>query len=163
MKPLLLSIFFVCTVFQSRDRVPFQLQLSFKTRESKNVTRIITQQKRVTTSRYHRSQNRKSIIRSQYSCRISNFPYFVAGYGLVVWIWQCWEFIVHNCVPDWQWKAESWRLRDKLKPSKTSLKTSGMEMCGSSKAFCVMNLQLVSLYRIWVMVALALLYYCYIE
>ncbi|XP_066537693.1 circularly permutated Ras protein 1 [Hoplias malabaricus] len=36
--------------FQRRDRVPFQLQLSFKTRDLKKVTRIITQQKRVTTS-----------------------------------------------------------------------------------------------------------------
>ncbi|XP_053485168.1 circularly permutated Ras protein 1 [Ictalurus furcatus] len=36
--------------FQRRDRVPFQLQLSFKTRDLKKVTRVITQQKRVTTS-----------------------------------------------------------------------------------------------------------------
>ncbi|XP_056317155.1 circularly permutated Ras protein 1 [Danio aesculapii] len=36
--------------FQQRDRVPFQLQLSFRTRELQNVTRVITQQKRVTTS-----------------------------------------------------------------------------------------------------------------
>ncbi|XP_016398618.1 circularly permutated Ras protein 1-like [Sinocyclocheilus rhinocerous] len=36
--------------FQQRDRVPFQLQLSFKTRDLQKVTRVITQQKRVTTS-----------------------------------------------------------------------------------------------------------------
>uniref|UniRef100_A0A8B9LKX3 Circularly permutated Ras protein 1-like n=1 Tax=Astyanax mexicanus TaxID=7994 RepID=A0A8B9LKX3_ASTMX len=36
--------------FQRRDRVPFQLQLSFKTRDLKKVTRVISQQKRVTTS-----------------------------------------------------------------------------------------------------------------
>ncbi|XDV18917.1 hypothetical protein PO909_024510 [Leuciscus waleckii] len=36
--------------FQQRDRVPFQLQLSFKTRELQKVMRVITQQKRVTTS-----------------------------------------------------------------------------------------------------------------
>ncbi|XP_016325332.1 uncharacterized protein LOC107675486 [Sinocyclocheilus anshuiensis] len=36
--------------FQQRDRVPFQLQLSFKTRDLQKVTRVITQQKRVTIS-----------------------------------------------------------------------------------------------------------------
>ncbi|XP_051508184.1 circularly permutated Ras protein 1-like [Myxocyprinus asiaticus] len=36
--------------FQRRDRVPFQLQLSFRTRDLQKVTRVITQQKRVTTS-----------------------------------------------------------------------------------------------------------------
>ncbi|XP_073715960.1 circularly permutated Ras protein 1 [Misgurnus anguillicaudatus] len=36
--------------FQGRDRVPFQLQLSFRTRDLQKVTRVITQQKRVTTS-----------------------------------------------------------------------------------------------------------------
>ncbi|XP_076828500.1 circularly permutated Ras protein 1 [Brachyhypopomus gauderio] len=36
--------------FQIRDRVPFQLQLSFRTRDLKKVIRVITQQKRVTTS-----------------------------------------------------------------------------------------------------------------
>ncbi|KAK1797115.1 hypothetical protein P4O66_008503, partial [Electrophorus voltai] len=36
--------------FLRKDRVPFQLQLSFKTRDLKKVTRVITQQKRVTTS-----------------------------------------------------------------------------------------------------------------
>uniref|UniRef100_A0A8C1WJZ2 Si:dkey-9k7.3 n=1 Tax=Cyprinus carpio TaxID=7962 RepID=A0A8C1WJZ2_CYPCA len=36
--------------FQQRDRVPFQLQLSFKTRDLQKVTRVITQQKRITTS-----------------------------------------------------------------------------------------------------------------
>ncbi|KAA0723045.1 Circularly permutated [Triplophysa tibetana] len=36
--------------FQKQDRVPFQLQLSFRTRDLQKVTRVITQQKRVTTS-----------------------------------------------------------------------------------------------------------------
>ncbi|XP_030635089.1 circularly permutated Ras protein 1 [Chanos chanos] len=38
--------------FQRRDRIPFQLQLDFRTRDLQKVTRIITQQKRVTTSSY---------------------------------------------------------------------------------------------------------------
>ncbi|XP_051755329.1 circularly permutated Ras protein 1 isoform X1 [Ctenopharyngodon idella] len=37
-------------IFQQRDRVPFQLQLSFRTRELQKVMRVITQQKRVTTT-----------------------------------------------------------------------------------------------------------------
>ncbi|XP_051995953.1 circularly permutated Ras protein 1 isoform X1 [Xyrauchen texanus] len=36
--------------FQTSDRVPFQLQLSFRTRDFQKVMRVITQQKRVTTS-----------------------------------------------------------------------------------------------------------------
>ncbi|XP_051571574.1 circularly permutated Ras protein 1-like isoform X1 [Myxocyprinus asiaticus] len=36
--------------FQRRDRVPFQLQLNFRTRDLQRVTRVITQQKRVTTT-----------------------------------------------------------------------------------------------------------------
>ncbi|XP_064199846.1 circularly permutated Ras protein 1 [Anguilla rostrata] len=36
--------------FQRRDRVPFQLQLEFKTRELQKATRIVTDQRRVTTS-----------------------------------------------------------------------------------------------------------------
>ncbi|KAG1959309.1 circularly permutated Ras protein 1 [Pimephales promelas] len=36
--------------FQQQDRLPFQLQLSFRTRELQKVMRVITQQKRVTTS-----------------------------------------------------------------------------------------------------------------
>ncbi|XP_029932590.1 circularly permutated Ras protein 1 isoform X2 [Myripristis murdjan] len=36
--------------FLKRDKLPFQLQLSFKTRDHQRVTRIITQQRRVTTS-----------------------------------------------------------------------------------------------------------------
>ncbi|XP_052458484.1 circularly permutated Ras protein 1 [Carassius gibelio] len=36
--------------FQQQDRIPFQLQLSFKTRDLQKVTRVITHQKRVTTS-----------------------------------------------------------------------------------------------------------------
>ncbi|KAJ8262605.1 hypothetical protein GJAV_G00168280 [Gymnothorax javanicus] len=35
--------------FQRRDRIPFQLQLDFKTRELQKATRIITDQRRVTT------------------------------------------------------------------------------------------------------------------
>ncbi|XP_031440669.1 circularly permutated Ras protein 1 isoform X2 [Clupea harengus] len=36
--------------FQRRDRIPFQLQLDFRTRDLQKVTRVITQQRRVTTS-----------------------------------------------------------------------------------------------------------------
>uniref|UniRef100_A0A8C9WU46 Si:dkey-9k7.3 n=1 Tax=Scleropages formosus TaxID=113540 RepID=A0A8C9WU46_SCLFO len=36
--------------FQRKDRVPFQLQLDFKTRDMQRVTRIVTEQRRVTTS-----------------------------------------------------------------------------------------------------------------
>ncbi|XP_036407320.1 circularly permutated Ras protein 1 [Megalops cyprinoides] len=36
--------------FQRRDRIPFQLQLDFKTRELQKVTRILTDQRRVTSS-----------------------------------------------------------------------------------------------------------------
>ncbi|KAJ8382151.1 hypothetical protein SKAU_G00029290 [Synaphobranchus kaupii] len=36
--------------FQRRDRVPFQLQLEFKTRELQRATRIVTDQRRVTSS-----------------------------------------------------------------------------------------------------------------
>eukprot|EP00063_Salmo_salar_P087049 XP_014061884.1 PREDICTED: circularly permutated Ras protein 1-like isoform X1 [Salmo salar] len=36
--------------FMRRDRLPFQLQLSFTTRDQQKVTRIITEQRRVTTS-----------------------------------------------------------------------------------------------------------------
>ncbi|KAG5260954.1 hypothetical protein AALO_G00298360 [Alosa alosa] len=36
--------------FQRRDRIPFQLQLDFRTRDLQRVTRVITQQRRVTTS-----------------------------------------------------------------------------------------------------------------
>ncbi|XP_061108328.1 circularly permutated Ras protein 1 isoform X2 [Conger conger] len=36
--------------FQRRDRIPFQLQLEFKTRELQKATRIVTDQRRVTTS-----------------------------------------------------------------------------------------------------------------
>ncbi|KAI1888364.1 hypothetical protein AGOR_G00184240 [Albula goreensis] len=36
--------------FQKRDRIPFQLQLEFKTRELQKVTRIVTDQRRVTSS-----------------------------------------------------------------------------------------------------------------
>ncbi|KAL2079724.1 hypothetical protein ACEWY4_025468 [Coilia grayii] len=36
--------------FQRRDRIPFQLQLDFRTRDMQKVTRVITQQRRVTTS-----------------------------------------------------------------------------------------------------------------
>ncbi|XP_068164498.1 circularly permutated Ras protein 1 isoform X2 [Antennarius striatus] len=38
-------------VFLRRQTIPFQLQLSFKTRDQKKVTRIITEQRPVTTSR----------------------------------------------------------------------------------------------------------------
>ncbi|KAL4630227.1 circularly permutated Ras protein 1-like [Arapaima gigas] len=37
-------------IFQRRDRIPFQLQLDFKTRDMQKVTRIVTEQRRVTTS-----------------------------------------------------------------------------------------------------------------
>ncbi|XP_063043442.1 circularly permutated Ras protein 1 isoform X2 [Engraulis encrasicolus] len=36
--------------FQRRDRIPFQLQLDFRTRDMERVTRVITQQRRLTTS-----------------------------------------------------------------------------------------------------------------
>lgn len=36
--------------FQRMDRIPFQLQLDFRTRDMQKVTRVITQQRRVTTS-----------------------------------------------------------------------------------------------------------------
>ncbi|XP_048826988.1 LOW QUALITY PROTEIN: circularly permutated Ras protein 1 [Brienomyrus brachyistius] len=37
-------------VFQRRDRIPFQLQLDFRTRDLQRVKRIVTEQRRVTTS-----------------------------------------------------------------------------------------------------------------
>ncbi|KAG9345809.1 hypothetical protein JZ751_008954 [Albula glossodonta] len=49
--------------FQKRDRIPFQLQLEFKTRELQKVTRIVTDQRRVTSSR---TQNRPGFQQAFY-------------------------------------------------------------------------------------------------